>query len=46
MMKFLIWDLSQDLLEQYGLALDIVYDDAAFLLEESYQKIYYWNSTR
>ncbi|MHA2231392.1 MAG: hypothetical protein ACXAB4_02765 [Candidatus Hodarchaeales archaeon] len=41
-----IWDLSQDLLEEYGLALDIVYDDPAFLLEEIYQEIYYWNSTR
>ena len=41
-----IWDLSQALLDQYGLALDIVYDDSAFLLEESYQKIYYWNFTR
>jgi len=41
-----IWDLSQDLLDQYGLALDIVYDDPTFLLEEIYPEIYYWNYTR
>jgi hypothetical protein len=41
-----IWDLSQDLLEQYGFALDIVYDDPSFLLDEIYQEIYYWNSPR
>ena len=41
-----IWDLSQDLLDQYGLALDIVYDDPPFLLEEIYPEIYYWNYTR
>jgi hypothetical protein len=41
-----VWDLSQDLLEEYGLALDIVYDNQAFSLEEIYQEIYYWNSTR
>lgn len=41
-----IWDLSQDLLDQYGLALDIVYDDPNFPIADIYNPIYYWNSTR
>ena len=41
-----IWELSQDLLDQYGLALDIVYDDPDFPIADIYQeKSYYWNST-
>ncbi len=40
-----IWDLSQDLLDQYGLALDIVYDDPDFPIADMYQQIYYWNYT-
>jgi hypothetical protein len=40
-----IWDLTQDLLKQYGLALDIVYDDPSFSIEEIYQEVIYWNST-
>jgi hypothetical protein len=40
-----IWDLSQDLLDQYGLALDIVYDDPDFPIADMYQEIYYWNCT-
>jgi hypothetical protein len=40
-----IWDLSQDLLDQYGLALDIVYDDPNFPIADMYQEIYYWNYT-
>jgi hypothetical protein len=40
-----IWDLSQQLLDQYGLALDIVYDDPDFPIAEMYQEIYYWNYT-
>jgi len=41
-----IWDLSQDLLDQYGLALDIVYDDPNFPIADIYYPIYYYNYTR
>ena len=40
-----IWNLSQNLLDQYGLALDLVYEDPNYPLEEIYPKIIYWNST-
>jgi len=40
-----IWELSQDLLDQYGLSLDIVYDDPDFPIADIYQEIYYWNYT-
>ena len=40
-----IWNLSQTLLDQYGLALDIVYDDPNFPIVDIYQEIYYWNYT-
>jgi hypothetical protein len=40
-----IWQLSQNLLDQYGLSLDIVYEDQTFPIETYYQKIYYWNNT-
>lgn len=40
-----IWELSRDLLGQYGLALDIVYDDPDFPIEDIYREIYYWNYT-
>ncbi len=40
-----IWELSKDLLGQYGLALDIVYDDPDFPIADMYQKMYYWNYT-
>ena len=40
-----IWTLYHKLLTQYGLALDIVYDDPDFPLEGVYQEIYYWNYT-
>ena len=38
-----IWALSQKLLSQYGLYLDIVYDDPAFPITGKYAHIYYWN---
>jgi len=41
-----IWELTQDLLGQYGYALDIVYDDPNFPIAGMYQEIYYWNQTR
>jgi len=40
-----IWRLYHKLLTQYGLTLDIVYDDPDFPLEGVYQEIYYWNYT-
>ncbi|UCD26848.1 MAG: hypothetical protein JSV75_01630 [Candidatus Bathyarchaeota archaeon] len=40
-----IWELSLKLLDRYGLALDIVYDDPNFPIEDIYQDIYYWNYT-
>ena len=39
------WDLCQNLLDQYGLGLDIVYDDPEFPVAEKYPQIYYWNHT-
>ena len=40
-----IWNQLEASLEQYGLTLDIVYDDPNFPLDELYSKIVYWNST-
>ena len=40
-----IWEISRKLLSQYGLRLDIVYDDPAFPVEGKYTRIYYWNQT-
>jgi hypothetical protein len=40
-----IWNISRQLLTQYGTRLDIVYDDPAFPVTGKYQKIYYWNQT-
>jgi hypothetical protein len=40
-----IWELSQSLLDQYGLGLDIVYDDPEFPVEGKYDQIFYWNQT-
>lgn len=40
-----IWELSLPLLSKYGLHLDIVYDDPAFLVNGKYEKIYYWNES-
>ena len=40
----LIHENIEKLLEEYGLGLDIVYDDPAYPLE-NYGKIYYWNQT-
>lgn len=33
------------LINEYGLKLDIIYDDPQFDFTEKYSKIYYWNST-
>lgn len=40
-----IWITLQNLLEEYNLNLDIVYDDPNFPLNNHYQKIFYWNMT-
>jgi hypothetical protein len=40
-----IWELSRNLLEQYGIYLDIVYEDPAFPVTGKYPRIYYWNQT-
>jgi hypothetical protein len=40
-----IWNISRQLLAQYGTSLDIVYDDPAFPITGKYPKIYYWNQT-
>jgi hypothetical protein len=38
-----IWTTSQTLLEQYGLALDIIYEDPQLPIEGKYSEIFYWN---
>ena len=40
-----IWAISRTLLEQYGLCLDIVYEDSQLSVEGKYSKIFYWNQT-
>ncbi len=40
-----IWDISRKLLDQYGINLDIVYEDSQFPVEGQYDLIYYWNQT-
>ena len=40
-----IWTLSRQLLVQYNLTLDIIYEDPVYPIEGKYQQIYYWNDT-
>ncbi|PVX24952.1 MAG: hypothetical protein CW691_06050 [Candidatus Bathyarchaeum sp.] len=40
-----IWELTQSLLDQHGLGLDIVYDDPDYPITDIYEKVVYWNST-
>ncbi len=40
-----IWNISRKLLVQYGIRLDIVYDDPTFPVTDKYSRIYYWNQT-
>ena len=40
-----IWNLLTNLLNEYGLTLDIVYEDPEFPVEGKYDKIFYWNQT-
>lgn len=40
-----IFNITQKLLSEYGLRLDIVYDDPSFPLAGRYNRVYYWNET-
>lgn len=40
-----IWNLRGDLIQKYGLNLDIVYDDPEFPVEGKYVQTIYWNQT-
>jgi hypothetical protein len=41
----IIWNITQQLISQYGSRLDIIYDDPAFPLGSGYSKVYFWNQT-
>jgi len=40
-----VWAISRKLLSEYGLRLDIVYDDATFPVAGKYNRVYYWNDS-
>ncbi len=40
-----IWQISRNLLEQYGTKLDIVYEDSEYAVEGKYPNVFYWNQT-
>jgi hypothetical protein len=40
-----IWEISRRLLAEYGVRLDIVYDDPAFPVAGRYNRVYYWNES-
>ncbi|PVX25289.1 MAG: hypothetical protein CW691_05010 [Candidatus Bathyarchaeum sp.] len=40
-----IWAWRNYLLQEYGLNLDIVYEDPEFPVEEKYDTVFYWNQT-
>jgi hypothetical protein len=40
-----VWDVSQKLLLEYGVHLDIVFDDSTFPVAGKYERVYYWNQT-
>jgi hypothetical protein len=40
-----VWNVTQVLVERYGLSLDIVYDDPAFPFAGRYSQVYLWNQT-
>jgi hypothetical protein len=40
-----IWESSRRLIAEYGLSLDIVYDDPAFPTVGKYNQVFYWNDT-
>ncbi len=40
-----IWTQLQDKLAQYGIKLDIVYEDSAYSVADKYANVHYWNQT-
>jgi hypothetical protein len=40
-----IWNISRQLIDQHGIALDIIYEDPMFPDTSMYPKIVYWNQT-
>jgi hypothetical protein len=40
-----IWSSLNQLIQEYGFTLDIVYDDPAYPTFNNYKQIYYWNQT-
>jgi hypothetical protein len=40
-----IWEISRNLLSEYGLRLDIVYEEQNMTVTGKYPQIYYWNQT-
>ncbi|MGE5575287.1 MAG: hypothetical protein ACM3UL_04055 [Ignavibacteria bacterium] len=40
-----IWNTSRQLISQYGLRLDFIYNDPQFPLGGNYSRVYYWNQT-
>ncbi len=40
-----IWNTSRQLISEYGLHLDIVYDDPDYPIQGNYSRVYYWNQT-
>lgn len=40
-----IWQNSQKLLSEYGIRLDIVFDDASYPIAGQYNRVYLWNET-
>lgn len=41
----IIWENMNKLTQRYGLAMDIVFDDARFSLRDKYSAVYFWNAT-
>ena len=39
----IIWNRMNQLLNEYGMKLDIIYNDTAFNFQKKYSEIYYWN---
>ncbi len=40
-----IWNTTRQLFAQYGLGLDIIYDDPDFPVQGNYSRVVYWNQT-
>jgi hypothetical protein len=40
-----VWNITQELTAQYGVHLDIVFDDEAFPVAGRYGHVFYWNQT-